>query len=135
MFNTTKIYNTTNHPKKLEVTEYRAPTDESVKILKELEEEAMNKIIAMGKVEDNVFNAKWYIYGDHCSWEDWCQCVFTLNGEEYDFKFLLPGKYVGLSEIVPKIKEEILVRLTNIFLNDLFVNCQETLVNKFKNRR
>lgn len=135
MFDTTKVYNTTNHPKTIEVKEHRAPTDESVKILKELEKEAMDKIVAMGKVEDNVFNAKWYIYGDQYSWEDWCRCVFILNGKEYDFKFLLPCKYVSMSEIIPTIKSEILNKLTNIFTDSLFKTCDKALMDKFRNRR
>lgn len=134
MFNTTRVYNTTNHPRTLEVKEHRAPTDESVKILKEMEKEAMDKIVEMGKIEDNIFNVKWYIYGDQYSWEDWCRCVFTLNEKKYDFKFILPCKFTNTSEIIPKIKEELLKELSSVLLKDLFKNCGNIIVKKYQSK-
>lgn len=105
----------------MQVTEKRAPTDESIKILREMEEKMLNNIISMGKVEDNIFNAKWYIIQDKYSWEEqYCRCVFTLNSKEYDFNFKLPSKYTYTSEIIPIIKDEILKKLTTIFITDLF---------------
>lgn len=132
MFNTTKVYNTTNHPKTIEVKEHRAPTDESVKILREMEKEILDNIISMGKIEDNVFNVKWYIYPDRNSWDDVCRCVFTLNGKEYDFDFNLPGKFVETSRIIPTIKEKILERITNVLMDDLFKTCDKTLIDIYK---
>lgn len=137
MFNTTTVYNTKNHPRTLEIKEHRAPTDESVRILKELEQEAMNKIVAMGKVEDNIFNAKWYIFNDCMAWEDRCRCVFTMNGKEHDFEFKLPGKFEvsNSEEFVEYMKKEVLNKLTIIFLNDLWKKLGGQLVETFKNRK
>lgn len=132
MFNTTKVYNTTNHPKTIEVKEHRAPTDESIKILREMEQKIMDNIVSMGKIEDNVFNIKWYIFSDHYSWEDRCRCVFTLNGKEYDFEFLLPNNRLSTSQIIPKIKEEFLNKLSRILMDDLFKNCENILIEKYK---
>ena len=137
MFNTTRVYNTTNHPRTLEVKEHRAPTDESARLLKELEQEAMNKIVAMGKVEDNVFNAKWYITSDYMAWEDRCRCIFTMNGKEHDFEFRLPGKFEASNtkEYVDHMKKEVLNKLTIIFLDDLLKNCDKALMDSFGNRK
>lgn len=132
MFNTTKVYNTTNHPKTIEVNEHRAPTDESIKILREMEEKVMNNIISMGKIEDNIFNTKWYIFHDNYSWEEKCRCVFTLNGKEYKFEFYLPSKYTEKSQIIPKIKEDLLKKLSEVLMDDLFRNCEKVLIEKYK---
>ena len=112
----------------MQVTEKRAPTDESIKILREMEEKILNNIISMGKVEDNVFNTKWYIFHDQYSWDgQYCKCVFTLNGKEYDFKFKLPSKFVDRDQIIPIIKDEILKKLSAIFTIDLFGNHKEII--------
>ncbi len=117
----------------IQVTEKRTPTDESIKILREMEEKMLNNIISMGKVEDNVFNAKWYIFHDQYSWDDqYCRCVFTLNGKEYDFKFKLPSKYTYTSEIIPNIKEEILKKLTTIFITDLFGKHGQIITEQYR---
>jgi len=137
MFNTTRVYNTTNHPRTLEVKEHRAPTDESARLLKELEWEAMNKIVATGKVEDNKFNAKWYIWGDPMAWEDWCRCVFTLNEKMYDFEFRLPGKWdaSNSAEYGEYMRKQVLEKLTIIFLDELWKNCGKQMLNSFENRK
>lgn len=133
MFNTTRVYNTTNHPRTLEVKEHRAPTDESARLLKELEQEAMNKIVAMGKVEDNKFNTKWYILQCNADFEQTCKCIFTLNGKEYDLEFRLPhDRYQDSSNIIPQIRERIIEKLGQILLEDLFKNCDKTLVQIYK---
>lgn len=114
--------------KNIQVTEKRAPTDESIKILREMEEKMFDKVLFMGKVEDNVFNAKWYIFHDQYSWdEQYCKCVFTLNGKEYDFKFKLPSKFVDRDQIIPIIKDEILKKLSTIFAIDLLGNHKEII--------
>lgn len=133
MFNKTYIDNSYKGPSKIDVTEKRAPTDESVKLLKDFEEKAMSNIISSGRVEDNILNFKWYIYPDRVSWDDICKCVFTVNGKEYDFQFVLPReRFTTSSEIVSRIREKMLEKLTGIFMIDLFKTCEHTLINKYK---
>ena len=132
MFNTTRIYNTTNHPETIDVIEHRAPTDESIKILREMEKEVLDNIISMGKIEDNMFNIKWYIYPDKHSWDERCLCVFKLNGKEYDFEFLLPSKYTERSQIIPEIRSRVLEKLTGVLMIDLFKECDKTIVEIYK---
>jgi ribosome-binding factor A len=116
------------------VTEKKAPTDESIKILNEFEAKAMNNIIAKGKVEDNIINFKWYITHDpHSFDEDVCKCFFTINGKEYDFDFRLPNnRYTPASEIIEKIRENIISKLGGIFTYDLFKKCERPLIGKYK---
>lgn len=137
MFNSYNNYVSHSHgPSSIAIVEKRAPTDESVKLLKEMEEAALNKIIASGRVEDNIFNTKWYITCDTYSGDDeYCRCIFTLNGEEHDFKFKLPGRYCvhehGMEGILTIIKEQILKRLSEIFTRDLFSNHRKLIIEKY----
>jgi hypothetical protein len=141
MFNRTYVDNSYRSPSKIEVTEKKAPTDESIKILKEFEQAAMDKIVAMGKVEDNVINFKWYITYDPYSLDggDVCKCYFTLNGKEYDFQFVLPcpryARYGKTSEIVEKIRENMLQKLGEIFIMDLFKSSGQRLMDIYANRK
>ena len=132
MFNT-YIDRSYRGPSKMDVTEHRAPTDESIKLFKEFEEKAMKNIIASGRVEDNVINFKCYIYSDKMSWDDICKCVFTVNGNEYYFEFILPRERVKpKSEIIDIIRNKILEKLTGIFMVDLFRSCENILIDKYK---
>jgi hypothetical protein len=137
MFNKQYIDNSYRSPSKIEVIEKRAPTDQSVKLLSEFEQAAMNKIVAMGKVEDNIFNAKWYITSDYMAWVDRCRCIFTMNGKEHDFEFRLPGKFdvSNSKEYIEYMKGEVMNKLTIIFLDDLFIKCEKQLMDSFRSRR
>jgi hypothetical protein len=138
MFNRTYVDNSYRSPSKIEVTENKAPTDESIKILKEFEKAAMDKIVAMGKVEDNLINFKWYIINDPYALHDGdvCNCYFTLNGKEYDFQFTLPhSRYTPTSEIIDKIRENMLEKLAGVFMVDLFKSSGQRLVDIYGNRK
>jgi len=137
MFNTTHIDNSYRSPSNIKVIENKAPTDESIKILKEFEKAAMDKIVAMGKVEDNVVNFKWYITNDQYTFDgDVCECYFTLNGKEYDFQFTLPhSKFTPTSEIIEKIRENMLEKLAGVFMLDLFKSSGHRLMDIYGNRK
>ena len=87
MFN--KIYQ--NHNKTVDVTttvtEKRAPTDESVRLLKEMESAARAKIIEVIEVKSNIFTAK-AVYWDNCPMNAIsCTVLFDLNGTRKEFSF------------------------------------------------
>ena len=46
------------------VTEKRAPTDESVRLLREMEKEALNKIIKNNDLSNNQFYARLLVFED-----------------------------------------------------------------------
>jgi hypothetical protein len=138
MFNRTYVDNSYRSPSNVEVIEKKAPTDESIKILKEFEQAAMDKIVAMGKVEDNIINFKWYITFDPYAFDggDVCKCYFTLNGKEYDFQFTLPhSKFTPTSEIIEKIRENMLEKLAGVFMVDLFKSSGQRLVDIYGNKK
>jgi hypothetical protein len=69
-----RIYNHT------EIIEKRAPTDESVRILKELEEKAASKVLSAVAVESNAFKCVVQFHMDSASDRFVAVAIFELNG-------------------------------------------------------
>lgn len=113
IFSTTNNYHTNNVPYEKEVTinEHKAPTDESVRLLNEMQEKAKKNIIQTIKIGDNVLNAVVIYYQDDFIGHNINFTIrFTFNGKEYfiqdsidkyEYKF---DSYMKLgSEIVHKM--------------------------------
>lgn len=119
----THNYRTGDSYTRVDVTEKRAATDESVRLLREMEEKALNNILACVKVDDNEFKATWWTYTDNFSYNDKVGCRFNLNGKQYEFKIDLPCKYSGnVSEIGLLVKNAVQEEISKILTLDLFVN-------------
>ena len=63
-------------------TEYRAPTDESVRLLKEMEEKAREKIIDSFTVKDNHFECKFFQEMDVTTQEMKYVVIYSMNGKK-----------------------------------------------------
>lgn len=64
------------------VTEKRAPTDESVRLLKEFEDAARGKIVDSFVLQDNGFNCKVMVMQEANTWDCVAISVYTLNGKQ-----------------------------------------------------
>ena len=63
-------------------TEYRAPTDESVRLLKEMEEKAREKIIDSFSVNDTHFECKFFQEMDVTTQEMKYVVIYSMNGKK-----------------------------------------------------
>ena len=63
-------------------TEYRAPTDESVRLLKEMEEKAREKIIDSFTVNDTHFECKFFQEMDMTTQEMKYVVIYSMNGKK-----------------------------------------------------
>lgn len=70
------------HSHTVNVTEKRAPTDESAKILREYEEAADKRWIQLVRVADNSLNCVIYIDNRFWDFNSVVRAVFTLNGKK-----------------------------------------------------
>jgi len=69
------------------VVEHKAPTDESVKLLNELQEKAMENIVHKLNIDDNFIKCEGIYFVDHVSdWNIHIHIKFEINGEEYYIK-------------------------------------------------
>lgn len=66
------------------VTEKRAPTDESVRLLREMEKEALNKIIKNIDLSNNQFSARILVFEDLLNLNSKGKVLFSLNGKKHE---------------------------------------------------
>ncbi len=67
---------------RVDVTEKRAPTDESVRLLREMEAAAREQIVATTVVRNTEFECVIYKHHDCAAYEDMYRIVYSLNGRK-----------------------------------------------------
>lgn len=67
--------------KKVTIKEQRAPTDESVRLLMEMEEAARERITGLYVLEGNDLNGVVETFTDFASGTEGLRCIFDLNGD------------------------------------------------------
>lgn len=77
------------------VTEKRAPTDESVRLLSEMELAAEQKLICRGEIRNNTLAAQWNVFQDFASgMMDYKVAVrVKLNSTDHTLRFPVQYKY------------------------------------------
>lgn len=73
-----------------EVHEYRAPTDESVKLLREMEQKAKNEVVKSIQLGSNYLKANVYLSLDPMSFNNMFRVVFDINGHSYVSDIAIP---------------------------------------------
>lgn len=89
------------------IKEERAPTDDSIRLLQEMEAKAAKSIIDKIIVEDNIVNGAIYIMEDHLANAKVIYIKFKLNGEEYNIKEIVPRhELIDKSKAVYKLLQK-----------------------------
>lgn len=66
------------------IQEKKAPTDDSIRLLSEMENKAKNNLMNKVIVEDNDLKGKLFIFKDDINSGYSLHTLFTLNGKEYE---------------------------------------------------
>jgi len=74
---------THTHKHNVNVQENKAPTDESIKILNEMQEKARMNLIKHFEIEDNSLNGQIFLHQEPMTRQYIFSTRFTLNGIEY----------------------------------------------------
>lgn len=83
MFDRTTIHQAPDHIRaEISVTEKRAPTDESVRLLREMEAKAKAEVIKAVAVNDNLFNGVIHTMFDALSYQTTVRLVYSMNGKK-----------------------------------------------------
>jgi hypothetical protein len=91
MFNRRPIYINVEQPTEYltrEVHEHRAPTDESVRLLKELEEKARAKVIESIHIGDTIFECVVHVMQDVLNDATVFHAIFSLNGKRESVEYV-----------------------------------------------
>lgn len=140
------LFSTTHHhhnteiishgPSHVTVTEKKAPTEESVKLLNEFEEKARKNIIAKVHTVDNTINLIAIAYTDNrvtASQFGEVHIKFSINGKEYNIteRFNLYehyGEYKDEQALMAWLKDYSKVKVCTFIINDL----GKIMLNKIK---
>lgn len=124
-------YNTHEHVCNI----HSAPTDESVRLLMELEKKAEDRLVSIHKLENNAFNASWHVFDDFMNHQCIVKCRYMWNGEENSFEFsvpicpyMSPGDFGDIA--MEKLKDEVAEKL----LYDLISNKRSKIAEIWKSR-
>lgn len=114
MFDTTIVRQAPAYPQNVTVNEHRAPTDESVKLLNEMQDKAKDNFIDSILVEDNFVNGVIYIAND-LRYNRQFEVIFkfNINGRDFVIKEIFKvnpleeGKYKLLSRFYKEFSKKI----------------------------
>lgn len=114
------------------VTEKRAPTDESVRLLKEMEDEARKKITETTVVHNTEFTCKLHKYYDMLNGADKYAVIYTLNGKQSRLDIDVEVyKMLSPEQVACYIRDKVAVDIANKMLATAFMD--EKKWNFFKN--
>lgn len=112
-------------PTTVNVTENRAPTDESVRLLKELEEKALEKVLSFN-VLDNELKMSWEVIDEPWTRSQFAECRLKLNDKIHKFRVEIPVD--SQETIMELVMEAVKERLAAVITMDLF----NTTLTKFR---
>jgi len=103
------------------VIEKRAPTDESVRLLKEMEEKAQEKVIESIRLGHNGFDCVVQMERDYASDQILLRAVFSLNGKQMVVNHSCSPfkKQDAIQDLVGKIAETIAIEMLKPAFSEL----------------
>jgi hypothetical protein len=126
MFDNISMYGPT--PQKIEINEYRAPTDQSISIYNELREKAINDIVDCGASQFGVDEIYWVVFDNQ-----------AIQGITFDLTMIINGRKVRESLNISRMRlqcrteEYLLKELGDIISNFIIeVVSREVMTNLIK---
>lgn len=121
--NITKTARTEHVPFCKEIHEFKAPTDDSIKILNEMQDKVIQNILARGHTIDNTLNASWFVHADDKTRSTIFVCRFVLNGQNYDFEFNISSlgtrqRYIPMEGLADELINKITEKVSSVLLVD-----------------
>lgn len=109
--------------------EHRAPTDESIRILRELEQKARDNILLCVRSDSNNFKYTATVYSDDHQFTHRLRVQFALNGHPHDIDVELPDKHSGDTKaLVTRVRDLIAEKFANLLVIEMLQS--RTLVGK-----
>lgn len=93
-----------------EIHEHRAPTDESVRLLREMEAKAEGEVDRRVRLEANGFEAVVDVAEDMVARETLLDCRFLLNGQRHKVRVAI-GRQEGPETAAQKLRDTVAVEI------------------------
>ena len=82
------------------ITEKRAPTDDSIKLLNEMTEKALTNIVKRFSTTNNTFQASCALFHDRLAHQHVFLCKFTMNGNDHTMEIPVKDWDCGTRELL-----------------------------------
>ncbi len=110
-------------PSNVTITENRAPTDESVKLLKEMEQAARDKVVETTIVKDTHFECKIHKSVDMFSLMDIYSVIYSLNGRKQTTQVRVDnGEMPDPYQVAEHIRNMVAADISNHLLHTAFMS-------------
>lgn len=120
MFNTYHTHRTAApYPQHVESHEHRAPTDESVRLLREMEQKAIDSVIHAIRCDANQFKFRATVMENHRAFNKIARIQFSLNEQAIDFEVEFPRKISSIEETASALKKAITEKLAEVLVINL----------------
>lgn len=90
----------------MDVIEKRAPTDESVRLLKEMEQKARDKVIASIELDSNLVKGRVYVMKDYLSGKNKFAVLMDINGKRVEIQ-VSTNEYESAEAQLQEVYQEI----------------------------
>ena len=111
--------------KEVNVKEYKAPTDESVKLLNEMTEKSLANIVKQFATQDNDFNFGVMVYKNPMRFITEVIIKFKLNGKDHEMRFDV-DEYISVDQQVQATYKAICGKLAEILVSSVFDQLQRS---------
>jgi len=106
------------------VHEHRAPTDDSIRIYKDLQEKAQASVLEHIALDTNELKVQWTLSKNPATYRTEAICGISLNGKDHFFNIQLDewkmGDDLSGKYIINTLRSELSKQLTSVLLDPLF---------------
>jgi len=114
------------------VTEKRAPTDESVRLLREMEAASEASVVAAGRLSHNSLSGSWYIFQDSMTLRARAKYVYKLNGEDITGEVELDHRdlaQLGVHAMLEKVCDAVCDAVCRRLAESITLDAYATMIN------
>lgn len=130
MFDTIRtLHSHQRGPSSIYVTEKRAPTDESVRLLKEMEQKARDKVVASIELDSNLVKGRVYVMKDYLSGKNNFAVLMDINGKRVEIK-VSTDEYESAEAQLQEVYQEIGRRIAAEVMPNVFDEARKGLLFK-----
>jgi hypothetical protein len=111
------------------VTEIRAPTDDSIRILNEMREKTLQDIISRLRIDDNIFKCHAVMVSDHQEWQNRIVVKYSYNGHERVVRFSFDQGERDLQKITGDLRKKVAEDFTEVIMTSVLFDTSNQLLN------
>ncbi len=112
------------------VTEQRAPTDDGVRLLREMEEAAQKRVIEAIRVNNTEFDCVTQLMRDAMTGEVALGAVFRLNGKQMkaEYRSREPFRDTSLAKLDPKLWRGLAEEIGKVIADEIVVPAMQSMM-------